>query len=158
MTPVTTGTPTRDYLTLCVTAWPHQKTGGLSPYQWLLDHGIAFDGAPFPKRLRRGQPRMCFWNSLKLAARGRGRYVYCEGYATHFIPVHHAWCLDRQTGLVADPTWESGHDYIGVPIKNTYARGIFDDGCHAPLWDWMHGFPIMTGQVPLDVWLEEFGR
>ena len=156
MPPDTTGLDhTRAWLTQI--AWTHTAHNGMpwSPAQWLMDNALPVqDWSPLPKGVRRRQPKLCYWNSQQVAKRGRGRYVYCEGYATRMIPVEHAWCLDRETGLIVDTTWgEGGHAYCGVPVKLAYAQQCFRND-RVSVWDWTGGFPIMTGAVPVAEWRE----
>jgi hypothetical protein len=84
--------------------------------EFLLLHGTWYEPRPLPKRMRRGIPRGCFSNALKLARTGKYRFV--EGYAVAdgcaFLPIHHAWNLDGVGNLI-DNTWqETGLAYLGV--------------------------------------------
>lgn len=134
-----------------------------SPAQWVLDNALPVqDWSPLPKRMRRGQPKQCYWNALKLVQRGKGRYVYVEGAATHILTCEHAWCLDRETGLIVDPTWLTelhdgtpltGTAYYGVPLKAKYVKQCLDQERLA-VWDWYGTFPIMTGLVAEEEWKE----
>lgn len=153
----TEGQPTRDYLRQTIAAgnmlegW---RGHGLVA-QWLLDNGRVFERwSPLPARVKRGPMKACYRNALKLAQRPGGRYVYMEGYATHYIGTQHAWCYDRKTGLVVDPTWADGIDYIGVPVKAGYAAAMLRRN-REPVLNWMDGYPIQTGECPVEVWREE---
>lgn len=145
--------PTEEWLSQL--AMTHAMFNGATwtPQQWLLDNGIRWAHSPRPKRLRQGEMKRCYQNSIELVSRGKGRYVYCEGMATHLIPVEHAWCLDRKTGLIVDPTWNEGHDYIGVPIQRAYAWRVLRAGRQV-VFDWEGGYPIITGTVPASIWRE----
>ena len=56
--------------------------------------------------------RACFQNARAAAKRYGWQYV--EGMANYIIPVHHAWCVDKQ-GNVKEVTWENaGNLYFGV--------------------------------------------
>jgi hypothetical protein len=144
--------PTRDHLRLLAKIQQFPKWGGLRPGQWLLDNGREFRPGPLPKGVRRGAKKGCWTNSLRLAIRGGGRWVYCEGMATSMILAEHAWCYDRETGLVVDVTWEDGGAYWGVPIRTDYACSRR----HLPaLWDTWNGYPIMTGAVAESEWREK---
>jgi hypothetical protein len=49
------------------------------------------------------------------------RYAYVEGFALKHIPIHHAWVVDLETGLILDPTWpEPGDEYVGIPFSFEY--------------------------------------
>jgi hypothetical protein len=68
------------------------------------------------------------------------------------LTTEHAWCYDRETGLIVDVTWENGSFYFGVPIRTTY---VCDRGVVPVLWDWAKDLPIMTGAVAESVWREK---
>lgn len=147
-------TPTEDWLKQL--AWAQMNMWGYptSHAQWLLDHAHRWQYSPRPKHLKQRPAKRCYHNSLELVARGKGRYVYCEGYATHMIPVEHAWVYDRTKGCIIDPTWNEGHDYVGVPIKRSYAYTQLKQG-RVCLFDFEGRYPILTGEVPVEVWREE---
>lgn len=156
LVPLTGGQPTQEYLRQWVhaqrTLTPDQE---FSSHQWLLDNGIRMGNwSPLPARVKRGPMRACYHNSLALAKRGKGRYVYVEGCATHIIPVSHAWCCDRETGLIVDTTWAEGIDYVGVPMRTAYVAKMLRRD-REPLMNWMDGYPILTGKCPAEVWREE---
>lgn len=142
---------------LTIQAWMNQQHGfEINPQQWLLDNGREFQRGPLPKRVRRGVMRACFQNSLELTRRGKGRYVYMEGMAMAIIAVDHAWCYDRETGLVVDRTWEPGHGlhYLGVPVKLAYVEEQIPNG-YVVVNDWENNYPLVSGAVAPDVWREE---
>lgn len=94
-----------------------------------------------PKTKLKGRIRSCYKWAL-MAALADHNMVYCEGYAlpkSLGVPVLHAWCVDKITGVVHDPTWKRdnrGDAYIGLPmqaefvtdtvLKNRY-YGILDN-------------------------------
>jgi hypothetical protein len=78
-----------------------------------------------------------------------------EGYAAAIIPVQHAWCFDRETGLIVDRTWKDGTDYIGVAVKAGYAARCLRRGREVVM-DGIGRYPIMTGEVPPEIWRETF--
>ena len=149
--------PSREYLRLLVRV---QRMAANcpdpSPAEWLLRNGMSFTRGPRPKGIRKGPDRFCFWNSLRLAERRSGRYVYCEGYATAIIPVEHAWVYDRRTGLIVETTWDdegNGRDYFGVPVKTSYARRCLLRE-RPVVMDWKNDFPVVNGRVPESEWKE----
>lgn len=144
---------TRQWLALLAHTHKTHNGQSWSPAQWMLDNGLDFEYSPLPPKVRMREPKRCYWNSLELASRSKGRYVYMEGHAARFIITEHAWCYDRETGLIVDTTWDQGTGYVGVPIKTAYARKQLKSG-RASVWDWEGGFPIMTGKVAREQWYE----
>ena len=79
-----------------------------SVYEFLLTHGVEYQGTPWTafrgSGWRRMKPKQCFENSFKKAATVEG-LTYCEGFAyAGLISVHHAWCVD-EFDRVVDFTW-----------------------------------------------------
>jgi len=79
------------------------------------------------------------------------KLIYCEGFATGVIPVHHAWLLyDNQ---VIDPTWDHMKEindrkpeYFGIPFKLEYvAKTIRETEYYSVLDNWVQRFPLLTG-------------
>jgi hypothetical protein len=148
--------PVRSFLQILVQT--QQLASGLRPAQWLLDNGRDFRPGPLPQAVRRGAASRCYLNSLRLAIQSDGRYVYCEGMASRgTLTTEHAWCYDRQTGLIVDRTWGGGSAYFGVPIRNAYAcaAGVRSGAYDPVLWNWRNDLPIMTGAVPERIWRED---
>jgi hypothetical protein len=149
--------PTREFLAKLAEIC-QRKGPRFDPLQWLLDNGLEFTLGPLPKGVRPRAPKACYRNSLQLATRKPDRYVYCEGMATaETLTTEHAWCYDRETGLIVDPTWQSGEFYFGVAVRTSHACEVCvcKNGYESVLWDWMNGYPIMKGTVPETVWREE---
>jgi hypothetical protein len=73
------------------------------------------------------QVKECYLNAQKIAM--FGDYDYYEGYACRIIPTDHAWLVDRDTGLVIDPTWENLEegeaDYFGLQIPIAMASKVW---------------------------------
>jgi hypothetical protein len=91
---------------------------------FVLENGTDFGrGSEAPEDLKYGKMKQCFANSFGLAMDDPTK-IYCEGWALNIIPVHHAWCLDVDTGDVVDPTWGDQHEcfYYGVPFKTNFVR------------------------------------
>lgn len=145
---------THSYLRLLAQIHARQEYK-LNPQQWLMDHGHDFTYAALPKGVRRGPMKHCFWNAYETAKRGKGRFVYCEGMAVgYLLPVEHAWCIDRETGLVVDLTWLQGADYVGVPVRLKYVLRCLD--IEQPVvMNWLEDYPIISGAVPVEQWREE---
>jgi hypothetical protein len=56
--------------------------------------------------------------------------IYCEGYAVGRglgIPLMHAWCVDKNTHQVYDPTWKNknaGESYCGLPLSTRFIHAV----------------------------------
>lgn len=96
---------------------------GKSIEGWLLEYGEDMTSLPqvqCPEQIQ-GEPKMCFYNSGRIAQFHHGDWTYCEGYAIsptaiecNFpLPMHHAWLIDGD-GNIVDPTWEPGGEYFGL--------------------------------------------
>jgi hypothetical protein len=134
---------------------------GLCMEAFVLAHGTQWHGAPLLPNVRRGSAKNCFHNASTLAMSRPREMVYCEGYATSVIPLHHAWCILRRTGQVVDPTWDhcSTAEYIGVPFKLEYVcRSQRETGYNSLLDQWNIGFPLLRGQHPKAEWYEELNH
>src|SRR5688572_20284530 len=69
----------------------------------LAGEGVTYQppAVPRPKRFRKMHAGGCFTNSFR-AAQSKG-WTYVEGYALivdPVFPIHHAWCLDAEGGVV----------------------------------------------------------
>lgn len=98
--------------------------------RFTLEHGRAWETAPYPLDLPRMQIKQCFGNAQKLLMRGRKDLTYVEGYACSGslsinMPILHAWLVDSE-GRVVDPTWDNDPKsaYFGVPFEREYVIKI----------------------------------
>lgn len=84
--------------------------------RFTLAHGKVHIAQPLPPQYKRGRMKECFRNAALLATRSR-LLCYAEGIAFRYIPIHHAWCVDK-AGRVIDPTWDNPMqaEYMGVEI------------------------------------------
>ncbi|MBI3675185.1 MAG: hypothetical protein HY243_01025 [Proteobacteria bacterium] len=89
-------------------------------YDFFLKRGRFFEPQPLPKGIRRGRPKECYFNSLKLALL-QDDLTYCEGFVviplskSRMTDVEHGWCVTK-SGTVIDVTLEKpGLAYFGVP-------------------------------------------
>lgn len=113
----------------------------------------------------------CFANCLQfvLTCRIRGlKVVYCEGFATSIIPIHHAWL--NVNGRVFDPTlrlkhpapvnrdedlqtnriWGDlqGREYFGVEFSDTAflaRRTLKTELFQSVIDDWQNNWPALKG-------------
>lgn len=125
----------------------------------VLSHGRKFDQIiRRPKWIKKGVIKECFSNCLKELMRYPDRLVYCEGYATGVIPVHHAWLLYE--GKVIDPTWD-GRDiikdhteYFGIPFNYNYVlRVATETGYYGVIDNFTQRFPLLSGEHESDEFL-----
>ena len=70
-------------------------------------------------RVGQGEKKMCYKNASELVLSDLS-LTYVEGYAFSGnipfpFPVAHAWAI-TESGLVLDPTWDSGLDYFGISM------------------------------------------
>ncbi len=133
--------------------------GVSTPPRWVLDNGRDFEFSPLPKGVRRKRPKFCYSNSMRLAGKDRDRYVYVEGFASTPLAsgLPHAWCFDRKTRLVVDLTLQVAIDYVGVPIRYSYAWKVCERNrlFGNVIDDWDAGCPLVTGAVPREEWEEQ---
>jgi hypothetical protein len=91
-----------------------------SPDAFVLRHGRSFE---YGRTEIYGAEKQCFCNAALLAL-DNPDLTYCEGYVECFIPIEHAWCIDKQ-GRVIETTLRSQErvgKYFGVPIKTDFLR------------------------------------
>jgi hypothetical protein len=85
---------------------------GVPLYSYVVSEGKDYSWGEWPSDIGlAGYDTLkgCFGNAARLVLDYPDRFIYCEGFGESGIgiPVHHAWAIDRETGLVADPTWEA---------------------------------------------------
>jgi len=77
----------------------------------------------------KGVRKHCYRYAM-LASLEHDNLVYCEGIASSAscgVPLPHAWCVDKKTGLVVDPTWKrkyKGNGYVGIPMQRSFVSAI----------------------------------
>lgn len=111
---------------------------------FVLKHGRFFEPKPKPAAYPKMAPKMCFGNSILIAARYGLRYV--EGYAcakaATMLPIMHAWNIDDDGSLV-DTTWgDQGAAYMGVIFAVERADDATWEGDASILDDYKRGWPI----------------
>lgn len=91
-----------------------------------------YELAPNKSYKCKGVRKHCYRYAM-MAALAYDNLVYCEGLASSSscgIPIQHAWCVDKETGLVVDPTWKrkyKGNGYIGIPMKSSFVNSVVLD-------------------------------
>jgi len=129
----------------------NQQTEFISFYDYILQHGQFWTPQPLPAGIRKGQPKSCYQNAQRLAAR-HSDYRYVEGvaYGACVIPVDHAWCVDMEGNVVDNtPIWAAqngeGVAYFGAPfnIKDVKAwlKGNTETVC--VIQNYEKGFPLL---------------
>ena len=62
----------------------------------------------------------CYYNAQKIMLEySHSNYDYYEGWVAYIIPIEHGWLVDKDTGLVVDPTMskvKKKGDYFGIKI------------------------------------------
>ncbi len=107
----------RDLTVKAAANWGHSEQEGFLYQTYedlLLTEGQEWKGAEARVEIL-GPMKNCYGNA-GTAALSRDGWSYVEGYATSFMPIHHAWCLD-QDGVVVETTWpEPAEEYLGIII------------------------------------------
>lgn len=107
------------------------RYGGMEAF--VLAKGQEFDVPDSPPAITLMTPKECFSNAVKFMDKDgslyadTSKYQYAEGFVMSPrlpFPVHHAWVVNRETGLVIDPTlgWQPKARYFGVAFDNTFLR------------------------------------
>ena len=85
------------------------------PADFLLQHGKYFEIGKLPEDIQLGEMKACFYNAATTAIIHGLRYV--EGYTAAIIPVHHAWCIDKDNKVI-EVTWKTpGSAYFGIEFN-----------------------------------------
>lgn len=92
-------------------------------YDLVLKEGCFFTPKDRPPNISKEKDRECFRNAALLALSNED-YNYVEGFAVseglEVIPIHHAWCADKNNNVV-DPTWKTkGTSYIGIKFSSQF--------------------------------------
>lgn len=139
--------------------FPNQKPPSyISSYanaeDFTLQNGKFYRPQRNPRQFRERELGRCFINALTLAEENPRELRYCEGFATvGFVPVEHAWNLDRR-GRVIDVTWHWGDAnepdnpkaYCGVIYPTKIARRLYEARDYNSLLvdDWVRGWPLLA--------------
>ena len=136
----------------------------LAPNQFANDYDVAgrigldFEWQPLPNGFKKMKPKECFRNCIS-ALFDYPNTVYCEGYVTCVIPIHHAWLVEIGTNKVIELTMEEREaKYLGIPFKTDYLIKHFNE-TGSLLENWQGHFPIATGKHPIEqFWHPAFER
>lgn len=120
--------------------------------EFVLAHGQRFlNYMPRPKWVKRGVVKQCFSNCFDEMLKNPSKLIYCEGYATGVIPVHHAWLL--YDGKVIDPTWHDRGivrehtEYFGIAFQYKYVLKVAaESGYYSVIDNFAQKFPLLRGE------------
>lgn len=130
---------------------------------FLLKYGKEFKEQKLPKDIKRGPLKQCFKNASELALfHQKYELTYCEGIAfgAGLIPVHHAWCIDKNQKVV-DPTWTYKEQkiYFGVPFKRDYLLNhLLNEKVYGIFYTPVINLKLMTGEHGPDMFLEDLNH
>jgi hypothetical protein len=128
--------------------------GGNAQSKFLLAHGRAFEIDERTFKAKRMTIKECFSNATKMVWHDPS-LTYVEGYVTSIIPIHHAWVM-RPDGGIIDPTMrikgragDMPHDYFGVPFSTRFLNEYLQIVRTYGLLDGMSNMSIalMTGKI-----------
>lgn len=125
-------------------------------YEFVAKHGVPQRVCMLPQGLKRGRPRHCFDNALRVVCADPARYIYTEGYACiHAIPVNHAWVTPRHTPDIAfDVTWplETSVSYVGVRFHFRYVLECMElyGNSFCLLDQWEARWPLLKKSTDLE--------
>lgn len=109
----------------------------------VLQYGREFTPSPLEEPYLKDTPKQCFFNSFKLAS-FFPNLLYVEGFCLINelpIPIHHAWCIDKNDpDKVIDVTADM-KSYIGIPFKRAILRMNWKTG--SLLDDWQGGWKLL---------------
>lgn len=131
----------------------------MSIEELVLTHGRIWRSQPYSGF--RGKMKACFKNATHLVydddGYADGGFTYVEGFAIGLavISVQHAWCIDREGGVV-DMTWDEPENaiYCGIPFKRKYLVEVTLKHRYGLLGNHLHHFHLERGLIPVEEWLE----
>jgi len=116
-----------------------------SPEEFLLEFGQSYPIGEKTFVGKRMTPKQCYKNVVMMQM-AFPKWKYCEGYAMHLIPFHHAWLVD-ESGFVRDPTMTEASAYFGVCFDRKYVvQQIRRQKCYGVL-DGMMNKELYFGNV-----------
>lgn len=150
-----TTTTVSDYLKFIASS---RRQFGRLPTEWqysCLEEFVLLNGTSYtnkmsrPKWVPKGAIKECFSNCFNAIIRHPNKLVYCEGYATALIPVHHAWLL--YDGKIIDPTWDAQKidavEYFGIAFNYEYVvQTAINTGYYSVLDNFAQHHPLIKGE------------
>jgi hypothetical protein len=144
----------REYLEMQIKAFGRERA---TLAAFVLDNGRSFAHDKLTFKGRRMRPKNCFGNATSLVMRDSS-LVYCEGFVNAIIPIHHAWCMRRDGGII-DPTLSNKGinldpreiaDYFGVPFRLGFVLEFIHATGTYGLLDGMsrQSIDLITGTTP----------
>lgn len=119
---------------------------------WLLVNGQFFTNNTHDYNL--GEIKQCFANSQQLALDNR-ELLYCEGYSSSIIPIHHGWCLDPLNQEVIDITLrdQKNVEYFGAVFNTEYVLEeiLKYEEYHSLLDNYRDHFSLLRDDSLLDI-------
>lgn len=109
----------------------------------VLQYGKEFIPTPLQKPYVKDTPKYCFFNSYKLALEYPS-LLYVEGFAMIRnlpIPIHHAWCIDKNDPYKVIDVTADLESYIGIPFKRNVFYMNWKTG--SLLDDWQGNWKLM---------------
>lgn len=91
----------------------------------------------------------CYYNAQKIMIQYPMCYRYYEGWVGYIIPLEHGWLVDRNTGLVVDPTMsrvKKKGDYFGISIPKKFINEVWNEEQMARQLIWDHLLASVNGR------------
>lgn len=119
-----------------------------SLYEFAVRYGKGYRFQPLPDQYDKMTPQRCYANCMELMLRNLN-LIYVEGYAgvrNLPVPLNHAWCVEKGTNLVIDPTTSGCRYYFGVAFDRKYViKQVANEKrrCASLIDNLEDGFPLL---------------
>lgn len=116
------------------------------------------DAVTLPDGIEVMEAGECYRNAF-LTTLAHPNLLYAEGYAypSELIPVNHAWCVDRDTREIIDPTWAGiptgPSDYMGLTFSRRFMTLACETAANYPSVleaDWRRDYKTLQCGLVLD--------